>query len=287
LSGRIPLFERLQIESQSLCNRDCWFCPRTHDRSGTYLDAQGRAVSGELSTEKIVALLDEAAGLGFVGLVGFFNYSEPLMDRRHLDLARAAARRGMRPQLHTNGDALRKRPELIDEVRDTYHDITIGLYDYEDNQALERERAFWRAALREADVAFSHIGDARRAHSVGTPRALTPPDGRYAFPDLVYENAPCHRPLLRMIVRYDGEMCLCCEDLRADFALGNVHQSTLAELWYSERHAAIIERLVEGHRQAHALCSTCPMSPTGTAGAGTRVRMRRRTWPPGERPARS
>jgi MoaA/NifB/PqqE/SkfB family radical SAM enzyme len=275
----LPLFERLQIESQALCNRDCWFCPRTHDRSGAYLDGHGRPVSGELSTERILTLLDEAAGLGFLGPVGFFSYSEPLMDKRHLLLARAAAHRGMRPQLHTNGDALRKRPDLIEEVRESYRDITIGLYDYDSDEELESARAFWRAALPDADVAFSYIGDARRAHSVGTPRALTPRDRRYAFPDLVYSNAPCHRPLLRMIIRYDGEMCLCCEDLRADFTLGNVHHSTLEELWYSDRHVAIIGQLVEGRRKAFALCSVCPMSPTGPPSGGTRIRMNRRTWP--------
>ena len=275
---RIPLFERLQIESQALCNRDCWFCPRTHDRSGAYLDGRGQAVSGALSTEKILDLLDQAAALGFRGPVGFYSYSEPLLDKRHLLLARHAAQRGMRPQLHTNGDVLQERPELVEEVRSVYRELTIGLYDYESNEELERTMETWRARFPGVQLAFSYIGRgaARRARSIGTARALTPSDGRYAFPDLVYRNAPCHRPGLRMIVRYDGQMCLCCEDLRADFELGNVHDSTLEELWYSDRHVGMIEQLAKGRRDAYALCSVCPMSPTGRP-REAQIRMSRRT----------
>lgn len=286
MNGRIPLFERLQIESQAICNRDCWFCPRTHDRSGAYLDGEGRAVAGELSTAKIVDLLDQAAALGFRGPVGFYSYSEPLLDKRHLQLAREAARRGMRPQVHTNGDVLESAPELIESLRDAYREITIGLYDYDTEEELAAAIALWRQRFPNARLSFSYIGraPARRARSLGAARALTPPDPRHAFPDLVYRNAPCHRPALRMIVRHDGEMCLCCEDLRADFRLGNVHDSTLAELWYSDRHAAILATLAAGRREAYRLCSVCPMSPTGRPAGGERTRMARRAWPPGEHP---
>ena len=61
---QIPLFERLLIESHSHYNRSCWFCPRTYDRSGTYLDADGRPVPSRMPTEKILGLLDEAIEQG-------------------------------------------------------------------------------------------------------------------------------------------------------------------------------------------------------------------------------
>ena len=65
VKGKIPLFERLQIESQATCNRSCWFCPRTYDRSGKYLDQKGKAVENRMSTEKVLDLLDQAHALGF------------------------------------------------------------------------------------------------------------------------------------------------------------------------------------------------------------------------------
>ena len=93
MTKRIPLFERLLIESQSNCNRSCWFCPRTYDRSGKYLDSMGNAVLKQMPTESIVDLLDQAQALGFQGSVGFHHFSEPLLDRRNILLAREAKRR--------------------------------------------------------------------------------------------------------------------------------------------------------------------------------------------------
>src|SRR5262245_46270211 len=108
------LFERLQIESQSNCNRSCWFCPRTYDRSGKYLDGEGKAVLRRMETGKILGLLDQAVEMGFAGMVGFHHYSEPLLDPRNPELAREARARGMVPYLHTDGDVLRGN----DRVRD-------------------------------------------------------------------------------------------------------------------------------------------------------------------------
>jgi hypothetical protein len=110
----------------SNCNRACWFCPRTYDRSGKYLDAAGKSVLRQMPTEKILGLLDEAQGLGFSGMVGFHHYSEPLLDPRNITLAREAIRRGMAPYLHTNGDVLRRSDALCDGVRQVYALIVVG-----------------------------------------------------------------------------------------------------------------------------------------------------------------
>src|SRR5882724_13576203 len=87
---RIELFERLLIESQSNCNRSCWFCPRTYDRSGKHLDETGRSVLKQMPTWKILDLLDQAQALGYRGAVGFDHYSEPLLDKRSITLAEEA-----------------------------------------------------------------------------------------------------------------------------------------------------------------------------------------------------
>ena len=269
----MPLFERLQIESQSNCNRDCWFCPRTYDRSGKYLDATGKAVFAQMPTAKILGLLDEARALGFRGLVGFHHYSEPLLDPRNPQLAHEARQRGMIPYLHTNGDVLRRDDRLCDAVRSVYAFIVVGLYDYRTNHELEAAKHFWQGRLAGANLEFSPIGlsGARRSHSIGVPRALVPPDERMAVPDLTFENAPCHRPLVRMLIQYDGEVCLCCEDITGAFGLGNVYTGSLADIWFSDRHTRIARDLVAGQRARYDLCRGCPMPPTGPPAAGIRV----------------
>jgi radical SAM protein with 4Fe4S-binding SPASM domain len=269
----IRLFERLLVESQSNCNRDCWFCPRTYDRTGKYLEESGRSVLKQMPTEKILDLLDQAQALEFRGRVAFHHYSEPLLDKRNITLAREAKKRGMKPYLHTNGDVLKSDDALCHEVKNIYESIVVGIYDYKTNEELEEAKRFWQTRLAGANLNFSPIGLAptRAVHSIGIPRALVPPDARMGGRDLIYPNAPCHRPLIRMIVQYDGTIANCCEDTTGAFDLGNVYENSLEELWFSRRHVEIRENLVAGEREKYGVCRNCPLPPTGKAPRGKRI----------------
>ena len=276
----LPLFERLLIESQSNCNRSCWFCPRTYDRSGTYIDEKGRSVIAEMPTEMVLNLLDQAQGVGFRRNVTFCSYSEPLLDKRNIMFALEAKKRGMTPYLHSNGDMLKQDDRLCREIRDAYEYIVIGLYDYRTNEELESAKQFWLKRLAGVNLKFSLIGssEACEVKSMAIPRALVPTDSRIHVPDLTFSNAPCHRPLLRMIIRYDGEMCNCCEDAQGVFHLGNAYKNTLEELWFSELHVRAIRDLIEGRRDNFSLCRDCPQSPTGHAPRGMRIKFSPRNY---------
>jgi hypothetical protein len=90
-----------------------------------------------------------------------------------------------------------------------------------------------------------------------------------------------------MIVQYDGEVCHCCEDVSGAFALGNVHQSTLHELWFSARHAEIVEDLQLGRRSKYGLCRSCAMPPSSPLPGNAKIEMRvRRYRPAGASPAK-
>jgi radical SAM protein with 4Fe4S-binding SPASM domain len=271
--SRIPLFERLQIESQSNCNRSCWFCPRTYDRSGRYLDEAGKSIVEQMPTWKVLEILDQAKALGFRERVGFHHFSEPLLDKRNIMLAQEARKRNMKPYLNTNGDVLKRDEALCEEVKRVYMLIVVGLYDYKTNEELEEAKRYWQARLAGANLKFSSIGvsGVKSAHSIGVPKALVPTDARMAIPDLTYVNGPCHRPLIRLIIQYNGDMCNCHEDTGGAFKLGNVYQNSVEELWFSERHVQVVEELIAGQRQNYALCRNCPLSPTGPAPAGRKI----------------
>lgn len=271
----IALFERIQIESNANCNRSCWFCPRTYDRSGIYLNEKERPSTSLMPTGKIIDILEQAEAMGFAGGVTFHCYSEPLLDKRNIMFAREARKRGMKPYLHTNGDVLQTNDSLCREVKDAYEHIVVGLYDYKTNEELETAKQYWQNRLSGANMQFSTIGllGAQSALSMAIPRALVPKDRRIAVPDLTFANGPCRRPLLRMIIRYDGQMCNCCDDIHGTFNLGNVYRNSLEELWFSDHHVKIVRDLLEGHRDKYELCSNCPQSPTGPAPDGRKIRI--------------
>jgi len=232
-----------------------------------------------MPSEKILELLDQAKEMGFQNLVSFYYYSEPLIDKRNIELANEARNRGMKPYMHTNGDLLRKNKGLCKQVQDVYEYVVVGIYDYSNDAELEKEKLFWKRKLPNIDLRFSAIGlsDRKTVKSMGIPRALVPSDSRFHIPDLKFRNAPCSQPLLRMIIRYDGHMMNCCEDIDGAFELGNIYENTLSELWYSEKHQGIVVGLLEGKREDYPLCANCPRLPSSLPTNGQNIAIIPRT----------
>jgi len=276
----IPLFERLEIESQSHCNRNCWFCPRTFDRSGKYKDEFGQSMMQQMPTEVILELLNQAQTLGFDGQTTFHINSEPLLDPRNPMLARQAKLRGMKPRLNTNGDVLLQDDGLCDEIREVYDLIIIGIYDYRTSEEFDNAKRFWETRLSDFPLKFSPIkmGGDRSLYSIGIRRALVPKDERASVPCLTFANAPCHRPLIRMLIQSDGEMIFCCDDLAGDFHLGNIYEHSIEALWYSDEHVKIIQELKAGRRDVYPLCRKCPQAPSAPSPSGARIKMKTRNF---------
>ena len=168
----------------------------------------------------------------------------------------------MKPDLHTNGDVLKRDSALCAEVERVYDQVVVGIYDYQTDAELEEIKSYWRESLPRIYLRCSCIGvaGARSAYSIGVPKALVPSDSRMSIPDLTYAHAPCHRPLIRMIIQHDGEVCHCCEDTGGFFNLGNTHESSIKALWFSQHHQQIVADLLQGaRRQIRAL----PQLPDG------------------------
>jgi radical SAM protein with 4Fe4S-binding SPASM domain len=207
-----------------------------------------------MPTDHAWRIMREAAALGFRGKIAFHHMSEPFLDPRLIVMAREAKRLGLRPYEHTNGDVLRRDDELCRVAVEVFDYIVVGLYDYRTDSERDAEMAFWRDRLRGGDVRFS-LGE--RVF----PRNLTPMDARMFREKQRFPGGVCRRPLERLIVHYDGNVALCCEDMKDDFDLGNAFQSSVEELWYSEKHVGIIRDLEQGRREQFKLCAGCPIPP--------------------------
>lgn len=244
----IPLFRRLEIETHSTCNRRCPWCIRNSipDKETT----RSWFETNILETEDFVRILDQALDMGFHGEVCLSHYNEPLMDERIIDLANTTRSRGFsRVFMCSNADFLTE--ELARQLDGVLNDIGITLYMDEPKRS---ERASWIKTL------FTRT---RVDMSPGAAPMITHFSPLIDIERLVRANAdhPCHHPLVRMIVNHRGEMLMCCDDLTGHFDLGTIHESTLAELWYGERHQRLVQALQRtGGRSCHSHCRTCPRS---------------------------
>ncbi len=247
----IPVWDTVELDLHSLCNRNCYFCPRYNDRSGIRKDASGKAVNRKMPTEKVYSILDELGNLGYSGRITFHRLSEPLLDKRYLDFVKYAKSKGMEVEDHTNGDVLMKNEILCKQLDGLVDTFVIGLYDYKSESEREGLKRFWLGRFKKTNIRFS-----------------TPIEG----PDIrqksgIYSDAeknekildlPCTRRLSGLLIRYDGGVQLCCEDDACDFNLGNAFEQSIEEIWWSDRHVQIVNDLQKpGSRHNYELCSKC------------------------------
>lgn len=258
---RLPLFKRVLLELQSNCNRDCFFCNRVGDVSGKRIDADGQNIKRSMPSEQVVNILNQVAALGFKGPIAFHHMSEPFLDPRLIDFARQARQLGMMPYEHTNGDALKGNDALCRAAAEVFDYIVVGLYDDLSTAELLQEKVYWRQRLKGTKVEFSVIEG--HIH----PRTFVPYDSRMIIAKRSYPKGVCERPLLRMIIHYDGNVALCCEDMIDSFSLGNVFEQPVEEIWYSAKLLKIVQDLQNGKRSAYPLCAKCPLPPTSGSNA--------------------
>ena len=70
-------------------------------------------------------------------------------------------------------------------------------------------------------------------------------------------SLPCFRTN-GLRIRYDGEVSLCCEDDLCTFKLGNVFDSSIKDIWWSEKHIEVVNSLKNKcGRNAYRLCRGC------------------------------
>ncbi|MBF0232551.1 MAG: SPASM domain-containing protein, partial [Desulfamplus sp.] len=251
----IFLFHRLLLELQSNCNRECFFCNRVGDLSGKRIGPDGKKNVRFMPTENALDIMNQAKEIGFNGLISFHHMSEPFLDPRIIDMAWEAKKRGMIPYEHTNGDMLKDNDSLCKAASEVFKYIVIGLYDYQNDKELSDAKQFWQHKLHGTQVRFSLAGQV-------FPRTFAPFDTRMFRDKKTYPHGVCQMPLFRLIIHYDGNVALCCEDMMSAFELGNAFQTPIRDIWYSKKHVQIIQDLAKGDRTKYPLCSVCPIPPS-------------------------
>jgi hypothetical protein len=236
----LRLFDRLEIETQSSCNRVCPTCLRNSfpDRAavGGYFEAR------QMPAAQVCDLIDQAVALGFRGTLFLSFYNEPLLDSRLAELAHYAQAAGeFEVSACTNGDLL--TAELAAQLDGAFDTLRVALYDAGHDEELERLMGSWFQRTRLTFTGGRHI-----------PRHFT---CLPAYAALIADQ-PCEmESQQRMCIRHDGELLLCCEDIQGEWGLGNVAERSLRDLWFGEPHASRLQALAQpGGRSGY--CLTCP-----------------------------
>lgn len=266
---RAPALLSANLELTNACNLRCSFCP-----TGNGLMTRPRGLMAEAT------FLRALAGAGRLEFVLLFQWGEPLLHPRFLDLARAARAHGARTLVTTNGTLL--DPERVAALLDAGLDrVTVSVDGDEDTHAAvrgvplartleglarlraERDR---RGASTAIDVSMVVAPETERAAAGFAARFAPEVDRVQAIPLLTRgaRRTRCREPWRGgLVVLQDGRVTVCCVDHDGALAVGHVERDRLEDLWNGPGLQAL--RAAHVHGPLPALCAGCTEYPTDAA----------------------
>ena len=256
----IPMFELLEIETRSTCNRRCAACIRNSDPDREAVRSWFE--ENELSLDAIYRVMTQAHAMG-CRTVALQHYNEPLEDTRLAHIASLARSVGFgRIWAATNADLM--TPARAAELDGKFDQLDIALYptaQYPYKRVTLPTEVAGPEESNEREVWLRTLFHRTKLNIVLAPHGASHFSPTHPVADLASQFAPhpCHEPVVRMIVNHRGDMLLCCQDVTGHFGLGSVHDASVEQLWYSGRHQSLVLALgKDGGRSVHPHCLSCP-----------------------------
>ena len=206
-----------------------------------------------MPTEQVYSILDQAVSLGFQGRTLFHGMSEPCLDPRLPDFVEYAAERGLRVRLTSNGDKLRKDDELVRRLDGKVEVFKLSLYDYTTYKEKQDDIRFWNSRITKSRIRFA----CTREHVMVRFSSNLYPEEDVTEANNPAANLPCNKTR-SLLIRYDGNVMLCCYDDLCSFGLGNAFEKSIEEIWWSDHrmHIARTLRSPRGRRE-FPYCAKC------------------------------
>jgi radical SAM protein with 4Fe4S-binding SPASM domain len=251
---------QVNIELTNRCNLACLMCPVNRDMVRERHD---------LAPDVFRRLIDGNPGLDLVLL---FQWGESLLVKDFFERVRYVADRGTQVMVTSNGTLLTEKVcgKILDcgLARITFS-VDGGPETY------RKIRGFSHAKLRENVERLVRMRS-ERGSSLGIDINMTiweenedeADEVRSDWEGLVdrvqfiprFADAPRSTPCRElwrgaMVVQSNGEVVPCCRDVEGELSIGNVHESSLPEIFNGDR----MKRLRELHRKGHfpRLCANC------------------------------
>ena len=277
------LLKYVSIETHTLCNQGCYFCPVSLARRETYF------MPDELY-EKIVSQLKPYRES--IEGVSTIQYNEPTLDRRFLRQIEILKEAGLPAAVISNGTGL--NPEIIDSLMAMggvrYLSINLSTIDPE-RYAVERGSRLLDRVLknlhymkdfqlgREMDITVLGVGDERHHRDY---EEISAEFGGSCFDVRYFEimnragNLPiglgpdadeaalcgCEqtgsRPLQWLHVTAQGRCVFCCQDYYENYVVGDFRKQSLEEILGGDK-MALLRRWSYGIEKAppHFICRKC------------------------------
>lgn len=231
-------FHRVEIETNSRCNRGCHYCPVAVDPRPGH----------EMKEELFFSILDQLAAIGFRGRLSPHFFGEPLLDPRLPRLMAEAKRRlpKARIVLYSNGDAL--TPNKARALLDAGVSLFVVTFEAAESEAFRKTRAslpWW--TFRRHFLVRNFQDDVKAPFNRG---------GTILFGAKELHMSSCHAPSSTLVVDAWGKLKLCPNDYYGVEDWGDLGTTRLTELWDMPSFRATRRELLRGEFKKD-ICRTC------------------------------
>lgn len=285
---------KLIVDIHSHCNGRCTMCP--------YPSLAPKQTQGDMSWDLYTTIVDEFAELGrqhgFQPQLTYCYMGEPFLAEDLSAYVSYAIKNNIEVYLNTNAAAM--TPTQIDALlacgfdgkfHISIHGITPAVYErimglefaptlanihylldnYDQSKICIRgvddgwpngEKQRWMDYWAAYSVKLEYLPPISRCGSV---KRLLPNKIRQSNQTRLY-GCRLHHPLVEMVILFDGQAVMCCQDMAREIIWGNVAQHGIAGVWSSPVRKKTVDLLYSGKPISKKfLCARCEqaLGPTG------------------------
>jgi len=230
------MFDSTNIETYAYCNRGCSFCFNS--------DRFSKRKKGVMTEELWKKIIDELSEIKYLGRISPHFFGEPLLDKRIIQLISYARKKNPYAyiRLNSNGDFLTEElfMKLIENGLD--YIIITNYDDFENNNLLALYNKH-PSYIKYRN--YTNINLSNRAGSIF---------------NVSKDNAKksCLRPGRQLVINWEGNVILCCNDYYAKHVFGNVKNESIIKIWNStdfKEYRKILSKI--GGRNEIEICRNC------------------------------
>lgn len=265
-----------KIEMTKGCNLKCKFCP-------VYAmpELQGKYEYMQPATAAVIMPL--IAELNPEGRIELTRKGEPTLNPYIANNVRLMRETMPKVQisLFTNGTMLFKKPEIIDELLDAGVNIfNIDCYnntynrfsaivdkvspsaekmDFREFSAYKRHSGGHKLRVINLVPDIADPAELVKVRKIHNAAGNTDREQMKKF-GVAWPTSPlkknCAKPYREMVINYNGEVPICCEDWHDECILGKMPENTAREIWYGDFHLKILRSLWKKDRRG-VPCNKC------------------------------
>lgn len=266
------------IETTGRCNLDCIMCPRI----------KMTRQAGDMEPSLFEKIIDDISGR--VEFVWLQDYGEPLLNKNIFRMIRYAKKRGLSTGISTNATAL--TGDAAENILSSGLDYIIFAFDGATKETYEKirkgadyaavkqniERFLAKKTEQDAEIFtavqciymeetereiddFMAAWDTEGVDGIRV-RQLTFSGNKDKFRNTLH-GRPCYWLWSDPHIKWDGTVVPCCQDVNAEYPLGNISEEPLGVLWNSDKMLWLRERHISGKQGEIPLCRDCNMYQPG------------------------